>query len=224
MTNIIPNDNVLTTKYENLTANQKKFADYLIEKGYMRFDAAIEAASKVKKFNYEGKPRTLKVEKMFNGYKYETNTPPNEKLSLENLITFKNFLREYYEKDEEERIAIWEATMRVNLEEALEYSESFNHITYFSTESIKDYSRKELWNKFAAEEVGKIILREDYFGLSEQTQLWIYDLLCPIEVFKYFYDSDCIVDVLNPDWWEESVIFGPDTKMRHFYANWNPEY
>lgn len=213
---INPADSVLVEKYEKLNANQKKFAEWLIEEKLIDVDEAINQAAKVKKFDWQGKPRTIKVERMYQVYKARLGG----QVSMSELIDFKNALKEYYDHDEAERMMIYIIMIRKgSLDDAFYgYDEHLTYITDFYTSYVRDYSQNKPWNLFACHELGECLISEGFFYLDDCPERLI-DFIDPELVAISMITEGSIEYLVNPDWYESEQAIDSEHSVTYFYAD-----
>ena len=203
--NLNPADHILEKEYEKLNPTQKRFVEQLITNNCLiNIQTAIDRASKVKKFDHTCKPRTKKVEKCWSGYKYNLisydDKPANEKTTLQEIIEFKNFLKQFYKLDEATRVIVcYEIGEGKTLDEALnKYDWDYRYITKCYAPYVRDYSRYPVCNKEVLEKIGVGLWDSDFIDL-EGCPDWLIQHIDWSSIARDWIEEGRILYLENPD-------------------------
>lgn len=223
--NYLENNPTLNEVYQSLTTNQRKFADWLItEKDYNPYYAIPIAANSTKWSYIEGKARSEKVTRMWKWYKYYLNRFGDKKtIDVKDIIRFKNFLKQYYELDYDDRMKVF-GLMYYNWspEKAIEkYEEAFWLIDRFYNERyLEDHELDPVLDHECFERLGKAMYENGILNLDD----------CPEYYHQYINlglmaedEKDNIFEIKNPDTWENDVSIQLEITY-YFYKDENVCY
>lgn len=156
--NLNPSDAVLVAQYESLTQNQRKFADQLMEEYYYNVRDAIEAASKVQKWDRFGNPRSKKIEYL---RKHEEGT---------GFYSFYRMIKKYDSLTEEQQILCYGLVEdnKYDFDEALEKAQK-DYVFVCRTHlprgcELHLWSKDgEHWNTEALKDIGEAMLDKNIY-------------------------------------------------------------
>lgn len=168
----------------------------------------------MKKLNHKGEPIALKVKKIYWSYRRSIGIHDDSPMPIENIIEFKDLIKEYYKLDIEDQMAVFILIGRgYSLEEAIEdYKDYLGFICRLGTDWIQDETQWDKWCEWALERIGEHIIEDGSFYTED----------CP-ERLKDFLDEGLIAKslILDGSIYYETDFESDDPNYPNTYVYWD---